>query len=80
MLADLLPHQERIAGHREALLPSVHWTGPPYAVGFLGEAEREASAAALDGEFPAFQNASAQVPSQRRYPAMPDAAFSDDER
>jgi UDP-sulfoquinovose synthase len=35
MLEDLLPQRERIAAHRRALLPDVHWNGSRQPVGFI---------------------------------------------
>jgi len=35
MLEDLLPQRERIAAHRRALLPDVHWNGSRHPVGFI---------------------------------------------
>jgi UDP-sulfoquinovose synthase len=40
MLEDLLPHRERVAHHRQALLPDVHWTGARRRVTYLPEAEQ----------------------------------------
>jgi UDP-sulfoquinovose synthase len=49
MLADLLPHQERIAAHRRALLPDVHWDGVRRPVGFIMDGdERDLSKADPD--------------------------------
>jgi UDP-sulfoquinovose synthase len=47
MLEDLLPHRDRIAEHRQTLLPSVHWNGSRYQVGFL-EAQHEAATRTAD--------------------------------
>jgi UDP-sulfoquinovose synthase len=35
MLEDLLPHRDRIAEHRQVLLPDVHWQGPRRKVDYL---------------------------------------------
>jgi UDP-sulfoquinovose synthase len=66
MLEDLLPHRERIAGHQEALLPSVHWNGPARKVGFLREAEQEASAGPERLSFPRQSAAEEDVVSASR--------------
>ena len=48
MLEDLVPQRERIATHRQALLPDVHWNGSRRPVGFItadwDDESRDASA------------------------------------
>jgi UDP-sulfoquinovose synthase len=66
MLRDLLPHQERVARHRQALLPSVHWDGRRHRVSFLdrpaGRPERERKARAQAGSARAAVTAGSAAP------------------
>ena len=52
MLEDLLPHRERVAGHRDALLPDVRWDGARRRVDYLGTFEEEEGEEDAIGEEP----------------------------
>jgi UDP-sulfoquinovose synthase len=67
-LEDLLPHQERIGRHQQALLPDVHWNGARRQVDYIGGADADRDPATAAGM--ARDDAAASAPVS----GSPDAA------